>query len=196
MRRYQEHSPARSSPHEPRRFTTSDLLHKSHRQGSQDGYQHTQPDPRHLSEADINRLALQHRDTGALPLKAENLERLSREHHALEQASKHGGSAALLHASRSQPERRETLSYSGHDERGISTTRAFRPGRVESDLYLVEVEEEVDEDERRLSRERYVERDVGRRGSGRGRREGEKEGREREAVEIAHKGDRRVYKIM
>ena len=155
-------------------------------------------DPRHLSQGDINRLALQHADSSQLPLNAENLELLIRQQETLEKASQHGGSAALLHASRSRPGHRENLPYSKLDERGISTTTTFRPNRApESDLYLVEVEEEVEEeeDEKRPNSLRVVKHDV-RRSEGEGGKYGEnRRRREQGAVEIAHSGDHRFYKI-
>jgi len=112
-----------------------------------------------LSQGDINRLALQHADTRTLPLKAGNLELLTSQQHSLGRANKHGGSAALLHASRAQQGPRETLAYSSLDAQGNPSTMAFRPHRSsERSLCLVEVLEEPDERQGRSSQHvrRYV----------------------------------------
>lgn len=99
-----------------------------------------------LSQGDINRLALQHADTATLPLKAGNLELLTSQQQSVSRANKHGGSAALLHASRAQQGPRETLAYSRLDAQGNPSTMAFRPRRTsERSLCLVEVLEEPDE---------------------------------------------------
>ena len=120
-----------------------------------------------LSQAALNRLALQHADTGPLPLKAKNLELLTNQQEYIDRNCKHGGSAALLHAARSQSGQRETLPCSTLDARGNPCTEPFRPHRLdESDLYLIEVEEEEDEVYERRSRS-------ARKSEGRGRVGGE-----------------------
>ena len=200
MRRHQEFSQssrASSASYEPHNMTTNSLSRAASSRESRHTHPREHIDPRHLSQGDINRLALQHADSSKLPLNAENLELLIRQQDTLEQASKHGGSAALLHASRSRPGHRENLPYSRRDERGNSTTTTFRPNRApESDLYLVEVEEEEEEDdERRPNSLRVVKHGV-RRSEGEGGRHAEdRHRREQGAVEIAHSGDHRFYKI-
>lgn len=74
----------------------------------------------------------QHKDNGRLPLKARNLELLSGESQSAKHGGKHGGSAALLHAARSQPTQRESLPYSTFDLEGNAKTKAFRPHRAAS----------------------------------------------------------------
>lgn len=198
MRRHQEFSQssrASSASYEPHHRKTSSPSGAASSRGSRHAYPREHNDPRHLSQGDINRLALQHPDSDKLPLNAENLELLIRQQDTLEQASKHGGSAALLHASRSRPGHRESLPYSKLDERGNTTTTTFRPNRVsESDLYLVEVEEEDEDEERPPNSLRVVKQDVRRSGGGRGKPE-DRHRREQGAVEIAQSGDHRFYKI-
>ena len=153
---------------------------------------HRSPSPR-LHQGDINRLALQHADSGVLPLKARNLELLASEQAASERASEHGGSAALIHASRSQHSPRETLACVERDAQGHRSTEAFRPHRaVDDNLYLIEVEEEAEEPRYRTShythhvRPSKVELPQTRRGLG---------AHEREAVEVSRTATRRIYKI-
>ena len=198
MRRHQEFSQssrASSASYEPHNMKTSSPSQTGSSRESRHAHPREHHDPRHLSQGDINRLALQHADSSKLPLNAENLEILIREQDSLEKASKHGGSAALLHASRSRPGHRENLPYSRHDERGISTTTTFRPNRVpESDLYIVEVEEEEDE-ERRPNSVPVVKHDVRRSEGERGKYVEDRQRREQGAVEIAQSGDHKFYKI-
>ena len=200
MRRHQEFSQssrASSASYEPHNRRTSSPSRAASSRESRHTHPREHHDPRHMSQGDINRLALQHADSSKLPLNAENLELLIREQDSLEQASKHGGSAALLHASRSsRPGHRENLPYSRLDERGNPTTTTFRPNRVpESDLYLVEVEEEEEEEEeRRPNSLRVVKHEVRRSEGERGKYE-DRHRREQGAVEIAHSGDHRFYKI-
>lgn len=138
------------SPHESRKAPSEASRTPSIRE-TRDVHRHHSPHSSNLSQSDINRLALQHADTSSLPLKAENLELLSRQQHLFEREHKHGGSAALLHASRDQPERRETLSCSSHEVKGVQITKAFRPSRVDSgDWCVVEVEEEEEERPNRI----------------------------------------------
>ncbi|KAG6999636.1 hypothetical protein G7Y79_00033g068240 [Physcia stellaris] len=182
------------SPHESRK-APSEVSRAPSVQKPRESHHHHSPHSSNLSQSDINRLALQHADTSSLPLKAENLELLTRQQHLLEREHRHGGSAALLHASRDQPERRETLSYSGHDVKGVQITKTFRPSRVDGgDWCVVEVEEEEEE---RPSRIRVVERDVKRKETETGRYEKHRDGKQKEggAVEIERNGDRRLYRI-
>lgn len=98
------------------------------------------------SQGDLNRLALQRSDTITLPLETKNLELLSSRESTTNYVHKHGGSAALLHASRSQPHSRDTLSYSRHDSQGNMKTEAFRPHRLtDNGNCIVEVVEEIAE---------------------------------------------------
>ena len=146
-----------------------------------------------LSQAVLNRLALKHVDTGNLPLKAENLELLARQQHELEQANQHGGSAALLHSSRSQSGREALRSTA---VREMHTTEAFRPSRADDDnLFLIEVEEEEDEPRDKRKEKIVVERQRHERQRGRDERSKERRVRGPEAVEVAKYGDRRLYRI-
>lgn len=96
------------------------------------------------SQGDLNRLALQRSGRITLPLETKNLELLSSREPSTSHVNKHGGSAALLHASRSQPHSRDTLSYSRHDSQGNMKTEAFRPQRLTDDSNcIVEVVEEI-----------------------------------------------------
>ena len=184
----------RHSPHDSRR-APSEVSRSPSVQEVQDTHRHHSPHSSNLSQSDINRLALQHADTSSLPLKAENLELLSRQQHLFEREHRHGGSAALLHASREPPERRETLSCSGQDVRGVQITKTFKPSRADGgDWCVVEVEEEEEE---KPSRIRVVERDVKRKEAETGRYEKHRDGGKKEggAVEIERNGDRRLYRI-
>lgn len=135
----------RSSERSPRRH------HRDEREDIRNHYE-TSSSTR-LSQAALNRLALQHADTGPLPLKAKNLELLTSQQDYVDRNCKHGGSAALLHAARSRSGQRETLPCSTLDAHGNPCTEPFRPHRLdERDLYLVEVEEEEDEIYERRSR--------------------------------------------
>ena len=143
-----------------------------------------------LSQAALNRLALQHADTGPLPLKAKNLELLTNQQEYIDRNCKHGGSAALLHAARSQSGQRETLPCSGLDPHGNPCTEPFRPHRLdERELYLIEVEEDEDEVYERRSRS-------ARKSEGRGR-VGDEEVmlRPRGATESGHGERHTLYKI-
>jgi len=144
-----------------------------------------------LSQGDINRLALQHADTSTLPLKAGNLQSLINQQHSLGRANKHGGSAALLHASRAQQGPRESLAFSSLDALGNPSTNAFRPRRIsESSLCLVEVLEEPDEPQARSSQ--HVRRYVKQSDSNREQREPAR--KEYRTVEIGRSGGRRLHK--
>jgi len=146
-----------------------------------------------LSLGDINRLALQHADTSRLPLKAGNLELLTSQQHSLGRANKHGGSAALLHASRAQQGPREALAYSSLDAQGNPSTMAFRPSRTsERSLCLVEVLEEPDEQQARSSQHgrRYVKQ------SDLGQEQKESVKKERRAVEAGQSGGCRLHKTV
>ena len=199
MRRHQEFSQssrASSASYEPHNMKTNSPSRAASSRESRHAHPREHNDPRHLSQGDINRLALQHADSSKLPLNAENLELLIRQQDTLEQASKHGGSAALLHASRSRPGRRENLPYSRLDERGNPTTTTFRPNRASgSDLYLVQVEEEEEDDERRPNSLRVVKHGVRRSDEESRKHVEDRHRREQGAVEIAHSGDHRFYKI-
>ena len=94
---------------------------------------------------DPNPIRLRQAGATTIPLKTENLELLSGKERSTDHVSKHGGSAALLHASRSQPQRRETLRYSYQDAQGNIKTEAFRPRRsIDDSSRIVEVMEESD----------------------------------------------------
>lgn len=144
-----------------------------------------------LSQGDINRLALQHADTGTLPLKTGNLELFTSQQQSVGRANKHGGSAALLHASRAQQGPRETLAYSSLDAQGNPSTMAFRPRRTsEKSLCLVEVLEEPDEQQVRKSQ--HVRR-YGRQ-SDLGQKQRDSGRKEQKAVETGQSGGCRPHK--
>ena len=99
-----------------------------------------------LSQGGFNRLAIQHRETDSLPLNTSNLELLASKQHYLDQPSnKHGGSAALLHASRARGGPPGALAYAGFDTQGNPSTESFRPRRSARKPYLLEVLEERDQ---------------------------------------------------
>lgn len=154
---------------------------------------HHEASPPSLSQSTLNRLALQHADTGPLPLKAKNLELLASQQDCIDRTCKHGGSAALLHAAHSQSGRREPRVRESLDEKGHLCTEAFRPRRVdEQDLYLVQVEEEEDERDRERKREAREARRVE---EERIRKKKDGVTRERGAVEVGRSERRTVYKI-
>lgn len=144
-----------------------------------------------LGEGDINYLALQHADTGTLPLRTGNLELFTSQQQSLDRANKHGGSAALLHASRAQQGPRETLAYSSLDAHGNPSTMAFRPRRTSVEgLCLVEVVEEPDEQHVRKSQHVpcYVKQ------SDLGQKQRHSVGKEHRAVETGQSGGYRLHK--
>ena len=135
----------RSSERSPRRY------HRDEKEDIRNHYENSSST--RLSQAALNRLALQHADTGPLPLKAKNLELLTSQQEYIDRNCKHGGSAALLHAARSQSGQRETLPCSTLDAHGNPCTEPFRPHRLdERELYVVEVEEEAYERRSRSAR--------------------------------------------
>ncbi|MCJ1230545.1 hypothetical protein MMC12_007219 [Toensbergia leucococca] len=149
-------SEAGRESHKSSRQSTNDESRKSHRRESQETRKRLEAGPPKLSQMDMNRLALQHAESSKLPLKVRNLELLASQQNLLDRTTKHGGSAALLHASRAQPGQREALPYSGRtDLEGNPSTKAFRPRR---DLCLVEVIEEPDDE--RHQRSQSARRDV------------------------------------
>ena len=97
-----------------------------------------------FSQREIDRCAHGCGDAKPLPLKARNLELLTSQHQSQEQVNnRHGGSAALLHASRTRHGPSEALAYSGFDAHGNPSTETFRPHRTSNrSLCLVEVLEE------------------------------------------------------
>ena len=159
MRKNFEVPKARQEPYKLGRLKANKESRKPSIREVRDTRSHHEADSPKLSQADITRLALQHADTSKLPLKARNLELFTSQQHRLDQASKHGGSAALLHASRAQPGRRETLAFSSLDSQGNPSTEAFRPRRTsDRRLCLVEVLEEPDKRQPRSSPQAQLDR--------------------------------------
>lgn len=148
-----------------------------------------------LNQSDTNRLALRYGESDPLPLKASNLELLARQHHSIDQShNRHGGSAALLHASRARHGARETLAYASLDAHGNHSTEAFRPRRSsDRRLCLVEVLEEPDQWEPRGSQ--HASSNKKHSNGDRMGKEGDLQQTQQRAVQIGQNECHKFYKI-
>ena len=144
-----------------------------------------------LSQGGVDRLVLQHRETDSLPLNTSNLELLtSQQHHLGQPNNKHGGSAALLHASRARGGPPGALAYAGFDTQGNPSTESFRPRRTSARKpYLLEVLEEPDQ---QVPRRRQHLRSDSKQGKEKDRHPVRQQ---HEAVEVGRTERRKIYKI-
>ena len=148
-----------------------------------------------LSQGGINRLALQHRETDSLPLNTSNLELLASQQHYLGQPNnKHGGSAALLHASRARGGPPGALAYASFDTQGNPSTESFRPRRTSARKpYLLEVLEEPGQQESR--QRQHIRSDSKQVKKNWEEKDKHPVRQQHEAVEVGRTERRKIYKI-